>query len=46
MKHTAPERKRRQQQKIRELRHQMRYANDYRERDYIAMQIDAVRRYG
>lgn len=46
MKHNAQERRRLQQQKISELRHQLRYANDYRERDYIAMQIDAVRRHG
>lgn len=46
MKFNAQEQKRQKQQKINELRHQMRYANDYRERDYIAMQIDAIRRHG
>ncbi|MEM6435385.1 MAG: hypothetical protein AAF773_16260 [Cyanobacteria bacterium P01_D01_bin.115] len=46
MKNNARERQRLQQQKISELRHQLRYANDYRARDYIAMQIDAIRRHG
>ncbi|MEM1290162.1 MAG: hypothetical protein AAF283_08285 [Cyanobacteria bacterium P01_A01_bin.70] len=46
MKNNARERQRLQQQKISELRHQLRYTNDYRERDYIAMQIDAIRRHG
>lgn len=46
MKYNTRERKRIQQQKIAELRHQLRYAIDSRERDYIAMQIDAVRRHG
>ncbi|MEM1281233.1 MAG: hypothetical protein AAF827_05350 [Cyanobacteria bacterium P01_D01_bin.6] len=46
MKYNAQERQRMQQQKIDELRHRLRYTNDYRERNYIAMQIDAIRRYG
>jgi len=46
MKHHTRESKRIQQQKIAELRHQLRYASDARERDYLAMQIDAVRRHG
>ncbi|MGF1461123.1 MAG: hypothetical protein ACFBSG_19105 [Leptolyngbyaceae cyanobacterium] len=45
MKYNNHEQKRLQQQKIAELRHQLRYTNDYRERDYIITQIDAVRRY-
>ncbi len=46
MKYNGREQKRQKQQKISELRHQLRYTNDYRERDYIAMQIDAIRRHG
>ena len=46
MKYSDREQKRQKQQKINELRHQLRYANDYRERDYLAMQIDAMRRHG
>jgi hypothetical protein len=45
MRYSDREQKRQKQQKINELRHQLRYANDYRERDYIAMQIDAIRRH-
>ena len=46
MKYDTRERKRIQQQKIHELRHQLRYANNSQEREYITMQIDAVRRHG
>ncbi|WP_160299531.1 hypothetical protein [Leptolyngbya iicbica] len=46
MRYNDREQKRLKQQKIDELRHQLRYANDYRERDYIAMQIAAMRRHG
>lgn len=46
MRYNTNERQRIQQQKIAELRHQLRYATDARERDYLAMQIDAVRRHG
>lgn len=46
MKYTPQERQRLQQQKINELRHQMRYANNAQEREYLAMHIDAIRRHG
>ncbi|MGD1930250.1 MAG: hypothetical protein ACFB12_15215 [Leptolyngbyaceae cyanobacterium] len=46
MKNNAQERQRLQQQKISELRHQLRYIKDYRAHDYIARQIDAIRRQG
>ena len=46
MKHRRQDHKRLQQQKLAELRHQLRYANTAQERDRLAMQIDAVRRYG
>lgn len=45
MKYNTQEQKRLKQQKIDELRHQMRYTNNAQEREYIAMQIDAVRRH-
>jgi hypothetical protein len=45
MKYTTQESKRLRQQKIAELRHQLRYTNSPQEREYITMQIDAVRRY-
>jgi len=45
MKHTTQEHHRLRRQKIEELRHQLRYVSDSREREYIAMQIDAIRRH-
>jgi len=46
MQYTSSARQRLRQQKINELRHQLRYTNTAQERDYIAMQIDAIRRHG
>jgi|GEM_PF-2157505 len=45
MKHTPQEHQRLRRQKLAELRHQLRYTSDSREREYLAMQIDAVRRH-
>jgi hypothetical protein len=46
MKHRGQDYQRLQQQKIAELRHQLRYVNTSQERDLLTMQIDAIRRHG
>jgi len=46
MRYDTREQKRLQKQKIDELRHQLRFVNTPQERDYISMQIDAIRRHG
>ncbi|MGD1862876.1 MAG: hypothetical protein ACFB0E_23255 [Leptolyngbyaceae cyanobacterium] len=45
MRYDRQEQKRQQQQKITELRHQLRYTNSAAERERIVKQIDACRRY-
>ncbi|MEM9768081.1 MAG: hypothetical protein AAF892_09405 [Cyanobacteria bacterium P01_D01_bin.71] len=45
MRYNRQEQKRLQQQKIAELRHQLRYTNSATEREHIVRQIDACRRH-